>query len=152
MANDTVDSSRLIFPGVAKLYEKFSPYSYAIVRIGLGLILIPHGANKLFFGDVVNATNTMAKLGLGAPAAWAWFIGVLEFFGGAMLVLGLYTRAVALAVFIEMGVIAFGVLWPKWFWGGRGMEYVVLMGIVALAVFFRGGGPLSIDRRMRKEF
>ena len=152
MANGTVDSSRLIFPGVAKLYERFSPYSYTLVRIALGLILIPHGANKLFFGDVVNATNTMTKLGLVAPAAWAWFIGALEFFGGLMLVFGLYTRAVALAVVIEMAVIAFGVLWPKWFWGGRGMEYVVLMGLVALAVFFGGSGPHSLDRRMRKEF
>ncbi len=152
MANGTVDPGRLIFPGVAKLYEKFSPYSYTLVRVALGLILFPHGVNKLFFGDVVNATNTMTKLGLPGPAGWAWFIGVLEFFGGLMLVFGLYTRAVALAVFVEMAVIAFGVLWPKWFWGGRGMEYVVLMGIVALAVVLGGGGPHSLDRRLRKEF
>jgi putative oxidoreductase len=152
MANGTVDPGKLIFPGVAKLYEKFSPYSYTIVRIGLGLILFPHGVNKLFFGDVVNATNTMAKLGLAAPGAWAWFIGAVEFFGGAMLIVGLFTRVAALAIFIEMVVISVGVLWPKWFWGGRGMEFVVLMGILALAIFFRGGGPHSLDRRMRKEF
>jgi len=151
MANDTIEAGRLVFPGAAKLYAAVSPYSYAIVRIALGLILIPHGANKLFFGDAATASNTMAKLGLAAPLAWAYFIGVLEFFGGIMLALGLYTRAVALAFFIQMLVIAFGVLWPKWFWGGRGMEYVVLMGLVALAIFFRGGGPLSLDARLRKE-
>lgn len=152
MANDTVDPSRLIFPGVAKLYGKFSPYSSTLVRVGLGLVLFAHGVNKLFFGDAATAANTMAKLGLAPPLAWAWFIGAVEFFGGAMLILGLFTRVAALAFFVEMAVIAFGVLWPKWFWGGRGMEFVVLMGIVALAVFFRGGGPLSLDRRMRKEF
>lgn len=152
MANDTVEARKLIFPGAAKLYEKLSPYSYTIVRIALGLILFPHGVNKLFFGDAVTASATMAKLGLAPPLFWAYFIGAVEFSGGAMLILGLFTRVAALAFFVEMLVISLGVLWPKWFWGGRGMEFVVLMGILALAVFFRGGGPHSLDRRMRKEF
>ncbi len=151
MANDTIDAGKLFFPGVARLYRSVSPYSETIVRIALGLILLPHGVNKLFFGDALTASNTMAKLGLAPPLAWAYFIGAVEFFGGLMLIVGLFTRAAALAIFVEMIVIAFGVLWPKWFWGGRGMEFVVLMGLVALAVFFRGGGPYSLDRRIGRE-
>src|SRR5262249_46956443 len=146
-----IETQRLVFPGTAKLYAAVAPYSYAIMRIALGLILVPHGANKLFFGDAQLASNTMAKLGLPAPLAWAYFIGVLEFFRGFMLALGLYTRAVALAFFIEMLVIIFGVYWPKWFWAGHGVEYAVLMACVSFAIFFRGGGPLSLDSRMRKE-
>jgi putative oxidoreductase len=76
----------------------------------------------------------------------------LEFFGGILLTLGLLTRVVAAAFVIEMAVISFAVLWPNWSWGHRGMEYALFMGIVALAIFFRGGGRWSLDNAMRKEF
>jgi putative oxidoreductase len=145
-------TERLFIPGLGRLYEKLSPFSYDLMRFALGAILVPHGVNKLFFGDVVNASRTMEKLGLAPPSTWAWFIGVLEFAGGLMLALGLYTRLVALAVFVEMLVISFGVLWPKWWWGGRGMQYAALMAVLALAIFFRGGGDYSLDRRLARTF
>jgi len=147
-----VEKGRLIIPGLGGLYEKLSPFSYALMRVALGLALLPHGVNKLFFGDVANAANTMAKLGLAPPLAWAYFIGLLEFAGGLLLALGLFTRLVAFAFVVEMLVISFGILWPKWWWGAHGMEYVVLMGILALAIFFRGGGRYSLDARLAKEF
>jgi len=115
MSDDTIDARRLVVPGVAGIYESLAPYSYSLVRIALGLVLLPHGINKLFFGDALNAAKTMAGLGLDPPLAWAYFIGVVEAVGGALLVLGLYTR-------------------------------------IALAIFFRGGGKLSLDRRLSKEF
>src|SRR5258708_27529202 len=113
---------------------------------------MPQGINKLFFGDGANAAGTMAGLGLDPPLAWAYFIGVVEAFGGLMLIIGLYTRIAAAAFVVQMLVIDFGVLWPKWGWGQRGMEYVTLVGLCALAVFFRGGGRLSPDNRRRREF
>jgi putative oxidoreductase len=152
MSDDIIDARRLVVPGAAGIYEKFAPYSYTLVRVALGLVLLPHGINKLFFGDALNAAKTMAGLGLDPALAWAYLIGVLEAVGGLLLILGLWTRIVAAAFVIEMAVIAFGVLWPKWWWGQRGMEYVVLMGVCALAIFFRGGGLLSIDRTLSKEF
>jgi len=145
-------TERFFIPGIGRLCESLSPYSYDLMRFALGAILVPHGVNKLFFGDVVNASHTMEKLGLAPPFAWAYLIGVLEFAGGLMLALGLYTRLVALAVFVEMLVISFGVLWPKWWWGGRGMEYALLMAVLALAIFFRGGGAYSLDRRLTRTF
>jgi len=141
-------TERVRFPVLGGLCERFSPWSYDLIRIALGAALLPHGVNKLFFGDVVNATHTMEKLGLVMPGAWAWFIGVLEFAGGLLLIFGLFTRLVALAVFVEMLVISFAVLWPKWWWGAHGMEYTILMGVLALAIFLRGGGPHSLDRRV----
>jgi putative oxidoreductase len=69
-----------------------------------------------------------------------------------MLAIGLYTRIIAAAFAIEMAVISFAVLWPNWSWGRRGMEYALFMGVVALAIFLRGGGRWSVDNLMRKEF
>jgi hypothetical protein len=82
---------------------------------------------------------------------WAYFIGALEFFGGIMLAIGLLTRVVAAAFVIEMAVISFGVLWPVWSWGKHGMEYALLMGILALAILFRDGGRYALDHYLGRE-
>lgn len=139
-------------PGLAGLYAALGPYSYTLIRVALGLILIPHGFNKIFLNDAVPASRNFVNFGWAYPLAWAYFIGVLEFFGGILLTVGLFTRAVVLAFVIEMAVISFAVLWPNWAWGQRGMEYALFMGVVAVAIFLRGGGRLSLDQVLRKEF
>jgi len=68
-----------------------------------------------------------------------------------MLAIGLLTRIVAAAFVVEMVVISFGVLWPVWSWGRRGMEYALLMGIISLAILFRGGGRYSVDHYIGRE-
>ena len=147
-----IDRNRLHVSGVAGLYTALAPLSYTLIRVALGLILIPHGYAKLFLNDAVPASRNFVLFGWAYPLAWAYFIGVVEFFGGILLALGLFTRVVAAAFVIEMSVICFAVLWPNWSWGRRGMEYALFMGIVALAIFFRGGGRWSLDNLMRKEF
>lgn len=147
-----VDRQKLYVPAAAGLYEALAPLSYTLIRVALGLILIPHGYGKVFGTDAVHAANNFVHFGWAYPLAWAYFIGVLEFFGGILLVLGLFTRPVALAFAIEMAVICFAVLWPHWGWVHRGMEYALFMGVVALAIFFRGGGAWSLDNLMQKEF
>ncbi len=147
-----VDRGRLYVPAVGGLYETLAPLSYTLVRVALGLILIPHGFAKLFLNDAVPASRNFVHFGWAYPLAWAYVIGALEFFGGIMLALGLFTRVIAAAIVVEMSVISFAVLWPNWSWGRRGMEYALFMGIVALAIFFRGGGRWSVDNLMPKEF
>jgi putative oxidoreductase len=147
-----VDRRRLIVPGVAAFYETLAPYSFALIRIALGLILLPHGYAKLFLNDAVPASHRFVEFGWAYPLAWAYFIGAVEFFGGILLALGLFTRAVALAFVIEMAVISFAVLWPNWDWAHHGMEYSLFMGICALAIFLRGGDRLALDNRLGKVF
>lgn len=147
-----IDRRRLFVPRVAGLYAAFAPYSFTLIRVALGLWLVPHGFNKLFLADAVPASRNFVNFGWAYPLAWAYFIGAVEFFGGILLAVGLFTRVVALAFVIEMAVISFAVLWPSWSWGARGMEYALFMGIVALAIFFHGGGRLALDNRLGKEF
>jgi putative oxidoreductase len=148
----TTDRSRLIVPWAGGIYDAFAPYAWPLIRITLGLILITHGFPKLFSGAAVPTSRNFVNFGWAYPIAWAYFIGVLEFFGGLMLALGLLTRIVAAAVAIEMAVISFAVLAPNWGWSNRGMEYALFMGIVALGIFFKGGGRFSVDRMMSREF
>jgi putative oxidoreductase len=146
-----VDGKRLLVPELARLYEILAPLSYILVRVSLGVFLIPHGYVKLFQDDAVSASRNFVNFGWSHPLEWAYFIGALEFFGGIMLAIGLLTRVVAAAFAIEMAVISFGVLWPVWSWGKHGMEYALLMGILALAILFRGGGRYSLDHHIGRE-
>lgn len=147
-----IDHNRLYVPAAGPLYTSLAPYAWPMLRIALGIILITHGYPKLFQGAAQGASRNFVAFGWAYPLAWAYFIGVVEFFGGVLLILGLFTRIVAAAIAIEMAVIAFAVLYPHWGWTNRGMEYALLMGLVALALFIRGAGSFSIDSRLRKEF
>jgi putative oxidoreductase len=149
---DKIDRKKLYIPAVAPIYETLGPYSYTLVRIALGLILLPHGFPKLFLDDAIPTSRNFVNFGWSHPLAWAYFIGCIEFIGGIMMVIGLYTRAVAVAFIIQMSVIAFAVLAPNWGWGKRGMEYVVFIGVIAIAVLLGGGGRYSVDSYLKKTF
>ncbi len=147
-----IDRKALFVPAAAPLYAVLAPFGYTLIRVALGLILMPHGYAKLFLTDAVPTARHFAHWGWAYPLAWAYFIGAIEFFGGLLLALGLFTRIAAAAFVIEMAVISFAVLYPHWDWGKHGMEYTVLMGIVAIAIFLGGGGRYSVDRMIGREF
>src|SRR5579862_7274058 len=101
-----VDRKALLVPAAAPFYETLAPFAYTLIRVALGLILVPHGFAKLFQGDAVAASRNFVNFGWAYPLAWAYFIGAVEFFGGLMLAVGLFTRVVAAAIAIEMAVIS----------------------------------------------
>jgi len=148
---------RLIVPGLAGLYAAGSCIAWPLVRVVCGLFLMPHGAQKLFgwFGGYgLNATGEFfAKLGLQPGYTMALLAGLVELVGGGLLVLGLFTRPAALGVVIMMAVVVFAVHLPLgFFWQDGGFEYPLMWGLIALAIFFRGGGRLSLDHLIRREF
>jgi putative oxidoreductase len=145
----------LLIPGLAGLYASISPYSYAIIRFAAGAILIYHGYGKLFAGGVVGlAQHVITVIGLPEPMVWAYFIGILEFFGGAALAVGFLTRPIALMLAVEFIVITY------WHSGNGysfasphgGYEYPLVLLVVYSAIFFRGAGRCSIDRMIGREF
>ena len=79
-----VDRKRLFVPAAAGFYETFAPLAYTLVRVALGLILIPHGFAKLFGNDAIAASRNFVNFGWAYPLAWAYFIGAVEFFGGIL--------------------------------------------------------------------
>jgi putative oxidoreductase len=149
-----VDARRLYFPGLAGLYQSIAPYSYALIRFGAGVILLYHGYGKLFMGAAAPvAQNVLAPLGFPAPLAWAYFLGILELFGGAALALGLFTRLIALMLIVQFIFVTY---WHSkngyMFTSPRGgWEFPAIMLLIYVAIFFRGGGRCSIDRAIGKE-
>lgn len=152
------NETRLVIPALGPLYAFVSPLAWPIVRIFTGLILMPHGAQKLFgwFGGkgfAATAQGFEQGLGLVPGPLWAGLVAGTEFFGGLLLVLGLLTRPAALGVVTIMAVAVFAVHLPNgFFWGNGGYEYPLLWGLMALAILFRGGGEMSLDRAVGREF
>jgi uncharacterized membrane protein YphA (DoxX/SURF4 family) len=104
----TIDTKRLIFPALGGIYQSIAPYSYAIIRFCAGAIVIYHGYMKLFGGFAGPvAQNVLTPLGFPAPLAWAYFLGILEFFGGAALAVGFLTRPLALMFTVQMAIVTY---------------------------------------------
>jgi len=136
-------------PALAPITEALSPFAEPLIRIAAGLLLVPHGAQKLFgwFGGYgIEATGQFFSAKLSLPASFALLAGLIEFFGGLMLAAGLATRLVAALVVGLMAVAVLQVhLGAGFFWTSGGFEYPLFWGIVALAFVIRGGGRYSLD-------
>ena len=149
---DAIEPKRLLFPGLAGLYERFSPYSYALMRFAAGAVLVPHGIQKLVNNSAEGLSKAIAAHGLPAPLALAWLAVLAESVGATCLALGLLTRLAALILWIEMTVIIVVFQWEfGYFWTNRGIEYALLWWLLYLAIFFRGGGEYSLDRKLGRE-
>jgi putative oxidoreductase len=150
--SDTATAQRYVFPGLAKIYDAVSPYSYAFMRFCTGAILAPHGIQKLFYGGVVGNAAALAKIGVNPPEFWSYLVGFTECFCAIALALGLFTRVAALFIIGEMFFIAFFIqIHFGYFWTARGMEFPLLLLLLTIAIFFRGGGRYSLDSLIGKE-
>lgn len=69
-----VDRDRLHVPAVAGLFEALAPLSPTLIRVALGLILIPHSLNKLFLSEAIPASRNFVAFGWAYPLAWAYFV------------------------------------------------------------------------------
>jgi putative oxidoreductase len=150
MTTGIIDKKRLIFPGLAGLYEIFSPASYSFMRFATGAVLIPHGIQKIMLGSAVNLAPYIDKqMGVPYPLMWAYFAVFAESVAAICLAIGLFTRLAALIIWIEMGVIIVFFQWQfGYFWTVKGYEYALLWWLLCLAIFFRGGGRYSIDHAL----
>ncbi len=146
---------RPALPALAPMTRALSPFGEPLVRIATGLLLVPHGAQKLFgwFGGYgIDATSQFFAAKLGLPASFALLAGLIEFFGGVMLAAGLATRPVAALVVALMAVAVVHVhLGAGFFWTNGGFEYPLLWGIVAFSYVIRGGGRYSVDALIGRE-
>ena len=116
--------------------------SINFLRIVAGFLFWQHGAQKL-----------LGMLGRDAPVEFFTLMGlagILEFVGGALLVLGLFTRPVAFILSGQMAWAYFSSHAPNGFWPimNRG-ELAALYSFIFLYVAARGGGGFSLDGLMK---
>jgi putative oxidoreductase len=143
--------------GRAASLQGLSALSYPLVRVTAGLLLIPHGAQKLFGwfgGHGLSGTGQYfaGTLGMEPGVLFALLAGLVEFVGGLALVLGLLTRPAALAVAVLLGVALMVHVPNGFFWTDGGYEYPLMWGLLAVAILLRGGGPYSLDTKLGFRF
>ncbi len=120
--------------------SRWSPRVLSILRIVMGLTFIPHGAQKLF-GFMAPPDGHTAQL-----FSLMGLAGMLEFFGGLLLLLGLFTRPVSFILSGEMAVAYFMAHAPRGFWPIQDKgDLAVVWCFVFLYLFFAGGGQWSLD-------
>ena len=127
--------------------ERWTSLVLSILRVVAALILMQHGSQKLFHYPPSGAPGPVAPLVLMSQTGLA---GILEFFGGMLLLLGLFTRPVAFILSGEMAVAYFQVHAPRAFLPivNRG-ELAAILCFVFLYLAFAGGGSWSVDAVMR---
>jgi putative oxidoreductase len=120
------------------MLDRFQPYVLSILRIAAGLLFLEHGMSRLFGFPSPLPPPPMLTM--------YWFAGCIEFAGGLLVTLGLFTRAAALIMSGEMAFAYFISHAPRGFFpilnAGDG---AVLYCFIFFYVVFAGAGPLSLD-------
>jgi putative oxidoreductase len=121
------------------------------LRLAGGAIFVAHGAQKLFgaFGGygLEGTGQFFDSVGLSPGYLMALLAGVVEFFGGLALIVGLLVRPAAAALALAMLIAVFAVHFSKGFFLDKGgYEYALAMLAVSVSLVFSGGGRISLDR------
>ena len=123
--------------------EKLKPLALLLLRLGLGIIFVFHGYPKLF----THTRETMQGFShMGFPGYFAYIAGVFEFFGGLLLIVGLFTRVAGLLLAIEMavalvkvnGIIANPMAVDSY-------QFPLACAVGSFALVALGAGPISLD-------
>jgi putative oxidoreductase len=121
-----------------------------ILRVVVGLLLMGHGAQKLFgwFGGhgIEGTGGFFHSLGFRPGKLFATVGGMTEFFGGLFLALGLFTPLAAAAIIAMMFNAATSVHVKNGLWvTDGGVEYTLVIGAAAASIAFTGPGAASLD-------
>jgi putative oxidoreductase len=121
-----------------------APWMLSILRVVVALLFMEHGGQKLFnFPPSAHPMSHLPPLFLTA--------GLLEFFGGLLLLGGVFTRVVAFILAGEMAVAFFTQHAPRGFWPILNMgELAVLYCFVFLYFAAAGGGPWALEQLWRR--
>ena len=129
--------------------SRTAPYATLLLRVALGLFFLAHGLTKVLVFTVPGTVKFFNSIGY--PSFVAYLVLIAELGGGLALIIGLWTRWIALVLFIEMlGVILYH--WPNgWVFTskGGGWEYPVMWAVALLVLALLGDGPYALSDRIK---
>jgi putative oxidoreductase len=145
----------LIIPSLANIYAAFAPIAEALLRIVVGVALVPHGLRMTFgffagtglkVGNLKMLAEQLDQNGYRPGWLWAPAISVIELLCGPLFALGLFTRPVAVPIFIFLAV-SNAERWRVggYFWNTLGLEYTLMWTVAAFYFLVYGGGFYSLD-------
>lgn len=144
-----------------KLIETKNDYAALVLRMMLGAVFFPHGAQKVlgwFGGYGFTGTYDAFTNKMGIPGVFALLAFAAEFLGSLGLIVGLTTRLAAFGILSVMIVAVKMLHWQhgffmNWFGNqkGEGFEYHLLVIAISIALMIKGGGALSVDRALTEK-
>lgn len=129
--------------------DRIRQITFVLLRVVAGLLFLQAGGMKMFdwFGGVPAEFGGHPKF-----LSQAWIGGALEFYGGAAILLGLFTRVVAFILSGEMAVAYFQFHQPNGFWPIQNHgEPAVLFCFIFLFFAAYGAGGWSLDALIRRK-
>jgi putative oxidoreductase len=141
---------------------KLLPWAPVALRLGLAVIFIAHGGQKLFglwSGPGLQATIEAFERSLGVPSYLTLIVVGTEFFGGLTLLLGFLTRIAAAGLAADMTAAIIKVHFMNGFflnWSitpgkGHGIEFNLALLAMTLSLLLSGPGRLALDRLLGLE-
>jgi len=129
-----------------RYFDRLQPLALLVVRLTLGAIMVAHGYHKVF-GGLQHHAQFVSSLGL--PAWTAYLSAFTEFFGGLLVLAGLFTRVAALAICINLSVAIWKVHLHNGLTGNGGFEFPLAVATLAFTLIFFGPGPIALDHILR---
>ncbi len=143
------------------LFKTDSGISSLILRLTLGIVVFPHGAQKVlgwYGGPGMEKTIDFFTTQLHLHPVVPIIVMLTEFVGSIFLIIGFFTRLSAFATGVSMAVCAYmnhieNGFFMNWFGNqkGEGFEYHILIVGISFVLFIKGGGALSSDRFIAKK-
>lgn len=133
-----------IFNAIDRTGNSIRTLTWAMLRILSSTMFMTHGFAKLFGEQPQPFLGGMGFFGVDVGINMLWVAGVIEFFAGGLIALGLFTRPAALLAAILM-VMAYLTAHAAWFPTLNNGELAGLYLVVFLAIFSQGAGPISLD-------
>jgi putative oxidoreductase len=135
-------------PSTLRTEAQPADYAAALLRISTGALFLIHGGLKLLVFTPAGTVGFFQSIGLPGPLAYLTIAA--EILGGALLILGLWTRWVSLALVpVLLGAAWFG-HWSNGFFFNApngGWEYPAFWAVVMLALAFLGNGAFALGNR-----
>ncbi len=127
------------------LFSKYFPeWGGLALRLALGAVFVAHGWGKLQGPLGTPDGFNIDRWGWPFPVFWAWVVALVEFLGGLLVLVGLFTRLAAALIACVMFFAIIRVRLQEGFLGGFELEFTLLM--IALSLVITGGGRMSVDR------
>lgn len=144
-----------MFSHLGGFYQVVDPLAEALLRVCVGLALVPHGL-RMTFGFFSNTGQPLQDIGVLADYLdrqgyrpgrfWALSISATQLICGPLLALGLFTRFAAVPVVLFL-LVSNVERWRvgRYFWNQLGLEYTLMWTVAALFFLAHGGGVYSLD-------
>ncbi len=125
---------------VSKHTHKRRSFGLLVLRIGLGVIFIAHGAGKL--SGMEGTVQFFASMGFGSFVAH--LVAYVELLAGIAILLGIATRVAAAMTAVIMAVVLLSLKMKAPITGMGGMELELMLFVASVALSFMGGGRFAI--------